>query len=228
MVKHVSAAGTRSQYYRAGSAASALGPEDLDRIDGAGWVHLTGITPALSPSAADLVHAIIEHRNGRVSFDVNYRAALWPDASTAVEILLPLGRRSEVVFIGDDEAELLFGTADADELVDLILRPDDDGGDRELVVKRGADGAVVMGLGEPVWVPGLAADLVDPTGAGDAFAAGYLAARRSGWPPADRLRLGHLLGSRVVGVLDDVPPAFSSDEMVELTLDRLRSRWADE
>jgi 2-dehydro-3-deoxygluconokinase len=221
MVKHVSAAGTRSQYYRAGSAASALGPEDLARVDGAGWVHLTGITPALSTDAANLVRAIIEHRKGRVSFDLNYRAPLWPDAAAASEVLLPLASASEVVFIGDDEAALLLGTTDDDEIATRILqRPE-----QELVVKRGADGAAVVGSGGRVWVPGLPADVVDLTGAGDAFAAGYLAARHSGWAPGDRLRLGHVLGSRVVGVVEDVLPPLQLTELRDLSREWVGSRW---
>lgn len=221
MTKHVTAAGTRSQYYRSGSAASALGPDDLDRVGEAAWVHLTGITPALSSSAAALVQSILEQRHGRVSFDVNYRPALWPDPAAAAEVLVPLARRADVVFIGDDEAELLLGTSRDDEIADRILyRPD-----QELVVKRGARGAAVLGPGEPVWVPGLPADVVDPTGAGDAFAAGYLVARRSGWDPADRLRLGHVMGSRVVGVLEDVPPTFSPTELRGLSPDGIGARW---
>ena len=167
-----------------------------------------------------MVQTIIERRKGQVSFDVNYRPALWADGAVAAEVLLPLARQAEVVFIGDDEAEMLVGTSDDDELASLILSRTG----QELLVKRGAEGAAVVGLDTPVWVPGLAADLVDPTGAGDAFAAGYLAARRSGWPPADRLRLGHVMGSRVVGVLDDVPPPFTAAERRQLSPAGIRSR----
>jgi 2-dehydro-3-deoxygluconokinase len=71
----------------------------------------------------------------------------------------------------------------------------------------------------------LAVPLVDATGAGDAFAAGYLAATRIGWSLRDRLRLGHVMGARVVGVLDDTPPPFDPHELRELTPEGLAARW---
>lgn len=221
MTKHVNPAGTRSRYYRAGSAASALGPGDRERLGGAGWIHVTGITPALSPSAAALVGSIVEQSPEPVSFDINYRAALWADPAEAADALIPLARRAAVVFIGDDEAESLLATSEDDEVAQQLLdRPG-----QELVIKRGARGAAVVNSAERVWIPGLPADLVDATGAGDAFAAGYLSARRWGWDLSDRLRLGHVMGSRVVGVLDDVPPPFDPAELGALSPAWVRSRW---
>ena len=224
MTKHVTPAGTVGQYYRSESAARELSVDDLGRAGPARWIHVTGITAALSQSAADLVAAIAERRgehDGRVSFDVNYRPALWPNAATAARVLQPLARGADVVFVGDDEAAALFGTTDADELAGMILgRADED-----LVLKRGAGPASIISATGEVSVPALPAEVIDPTGAGDAFAAGYLAATNFGWPPEARLRLGHLMASRVVGVLDDVPPPFTAAELAALSPDILASRW---
>ena len=225
LTKHVT--GTRAvvRYYRSESAASSLSVHDLDRVGRADRIHVTGITPALSGSAAGLVQAIVERSSGldwRVSFDVNYRPALWADAATAARVLLPFARRADVVFIGDDEAEALFGTSSATAISELIPRGDD----QELVLKRGAHGATVITDDGMVTEPALPARLVDATGAGDAFAAGYLAASSFGWPTRDRLRLGHLMGARVVGVLDDVPPPFTPAELAELSPEWLAERWA--
>ncbi len=225
LTKHVVDGRTVVQYYRRESAASALSVDDLARIGPADRIHLTGITPALSESAAALVEAIVGRTAGlagRVSFDVNYRPVLWPDATTAAEALLASARQADVVFIGDDEAEALFGTVDVAAVRDLVVRRDD----QELVFKRGALGATVVTDGGEVTESALATDLVDATGAGDAFAAGYLAASGFGWPLRDRLRLGHLMGARVVGVLDDTPPPFTPTELTELTPDRLAARWS--
>lgn len=224
LTKHVGASRTDVRYYRSGSAARLLSPDDLLRAGEARWMHVTGITPALSPSAADLVGAVVGRRarhRGRVSFDVNHRRALWPDAATAARVVLPLAQQADLVFIGNDEAETLFGTADSGALAELILRRDD----QELVVKRAADRAsLVTRLGE-VSQPALAVDVVDVTGAGDAFAAGYLAATCFGWPAGTRLQLGHVMASRVVGVLDDVPPPFTSRELAALSPASIGSRW---
>ncbi len=226
LTKHVTGSGTVVRYYRSESAARSLSVHDLDRAGPTDRIHVTGITPALSASAAGLAEAIVAGASGldaRVSFDVNYRPALWPDAATAARVLLSLARRADVVFVGDDEAEALFGTSSSAAISDLILRGDD----QELVLKRGAQGATVIGGGGEVTEPALRAQLVDATGAGDAFAAGYLAASSFGWPRRDRLRLGHVMGARVVGVLDDVPPPFTQAEIEELSQERLPAPRAE-
>lgn len=207
LVKHVTETGSRVDYYRSASAASSLNLSDLERVGAARFLHVTGITPALSASAAELTRAIVERRHGRpgrVTFDINFRPALWPDAATAADTLLPLARHADVVFVGDDEADILFGTSEAEAVASLILCRDD----QELVLKHGAVGASVITQEGVVTEPALTVDVVDVTGAGDAFAAGYLAAVCSGWPLRARLRLGHLMASRVVSVIEDVPPPF--------------------
>ncbi len=227
LTKHVTDTGTIVRYYRSGSAASALAAHDLARVGRTGIVHVSGITPALSPSAANLLDTVISRSLGldvRVSLDVNYRPALWSDAAEAARVLLELARGADIVFIGDDEAGALFGTSDASALGDLILRRDD----QELVLKRGARRATVITRAGEVTETALVAELVDATGAGDAFAAGYLAACCFGWSPCDRLRLGHVMGARVVGVLDDTAPPFTSAELAQLTPERLAGRWSGE
>jgi 2-dehydro-3-deoxygluconokinase len=226
LTKHVTGTTAVVHYYRSESAARSLSVHDLDRIGQADRIHVTGITPALSESAAGLVQAVVTRSSGfdgRVSLDVNYRPALWADASTAAQVLLPLARRADVVFIGDDEADALFGTSSTSAISELILRGDD----QELVLKRGAHAATVVTADGEVTEPALTARLVDATGAGDAFAAGYLAASSFGWSHRDRLRLGHLMGARVIGVLDDTPPPFTPAELAQLSPEWLAAQWAE-
>ncbi len=225
LTKHVYQSGTDVRYYRSGSAASRLSTDDLGRASEARWMHVTGITPALSATAADLVSAVVGRRGraGRVSFDVNHRPRLWPDTATAGRLILPLAQQADLVFIGDDEAEALFGTADTESLRALILRRDD----QELVIKRGAGRASLVTRGGEISQAALSVEVVDVTGAGDAFAAGYLAATCFGWPARARLQLGHVMAARVVAVLDDVPPPFTVQEVADLSPDTIASRWAD-
>ncbi|MBT8196989.1 MAG: sugar kinase, partial [Acidimicrobiia bacterium] len=135
MTKHISGSTTASQYYRSQSAARGLSPADLERAGSSRWIHVTGITPALSASAAELVEAVMANTGGfLVSFDFNYRPALWRDEHTAAETLRNLARRADVVFIGDDEAEALYPAAsDHAGLAVLILER----ADQELIVKQG-------------------------------------------------------------------------------------------
>ncbi|MEV4424703.1 sugar kinase [Streptomyces sp. NPDC049602] len=128
-------------YYRAGSAASAMSPATVpyDAVAGARILHVTGITAALSADCLALLRELTAPRPGRplVSFDVNHRPGLWRDGS-APEVLLELARRADVVFVGADEAERLWGSADPDAIRAVLAEP------AVLVVKRGAEGAVAF------------------------------------------------------------------------------------
>ncbi|MFE7790027.1 PfkB family carbohydrate kinase [Streptomyces sp. NPDC057460] len=103
-------------HYRAGSAASRLWPEDIgeDVFAHAALLHVTGITPAVYDSAAEVVcHAIeLARRHGTtVSFDVNYRSKLW-SREAAGKGLLDIVRACDVVFAGPEEASLFVSEED--------------------------------------------------------------------------------------------------------------------
>ncbi|MFJ6675113.1 sugar kinase [Actinosynnema sp. NPDC091369] len=210
-VKEAGEAGSTARYYRAGSAASALGPEvveDLD-LDAVAHVHLTGITAALSPSCLALVHALLDHPGVRTSFDVNWRPALW--GSSGPDVLRDLAAKADVVLVGDDEAEALWGVSEPLAVREVLPAPG------TLVVKQGAVGATVIEAGAaPVFEPALAVDVVEPVGAGDAFAAGFLAATLSGEPPARRLRSGHLAAAGALCTLSDVAVPLPAADVARL------------
>jgi 2-dehydro-3-deoxygluconokinase len=186
-VKEADAAGSPVRYYRAGSAAAALGPDLLDRLDltGVRLVHVSGITAALSDSCLDLLRAVLRpSRPHLVSFDLNWRPALWRHRDPTV--LRDLANAADIVLAGADEAELVWGTGDPVELRALLPDP------RTLVIKQGARGATLVTGDTVEFQPALRVEVVEPVGAGDAFAAGFLAATLAGQPPATRLRAGHL------------------------------------
>ncbi|GAA1963989.1 sugar kinase [Microbacterium deminutum] len=177
------------RYYRAGSAAAHLGPGDVDAIalDDVAIVHVSGITAALSRSAADFLDTVIERARSAgvtVSFDVNHRARLW-DAATAAEPLARLAGLADIVFVGRDEAEMLWGTADSAAVRALFPEV------CELIVKDGEHSATGFAASGTFFEPALRVDVIEAVGAGDAFAGGYLAARLEGAPIGERLRRGH-------------------------------------
>ncbi|MFD9889928.1 sugar kinase [Amycolatopsis sp. NPDC059027] len=201
-LKESGAQGSPVRYYRAGSAASAMGPDVLDRVDLADVrvLHLSGITPALSDSCLELVRALLAAPRGdtRVSFDVNYRPALWA-AGRDVSLLAELAGSADIVLTGDDEARKVWGTGDPAQLRALLPGPD------TLVVKHGERGATLVERdAEPLFSPALRVDVVEPVGAGDAFAAGFLAATLAGADPLTRLRRGHLQAAATLLTHDDV------------------------
>jgi 2-dehydro-3-deoxygluconokinase len=192
----------RVYYYRRGSAASTLAPDAFDPavLDGAAFLHLTGITGALSPESAEFLlwaARAAQAAGVRVSYDVNYRSRLWDveAARAASESMLPY---VDVLLVGDEEARVLWNWDD-----DTCLERLADAGPGEVVLKLGARGCAAMVDGERLTSPGFPAHEVDPIGAGDAFAAGYLAATVWGLDPTDRLRTANAMGAFCVQNLGD-------------------------
>ncbi|MEU0127075.1 sugar kinase [Streptomyces sp. NPDC006289] len=202
---------TRVHYYRRGSAASRMDVTGIDpaAAEGAGVVHLSGTTPALSESCRRLTRAVVADRalgTATVSFDVNYRPGLWSVAEAAGE-LAAIARRADIVFVGRDEAATLWGTDTAEDVRDLLPEP------AVLVVKDGATGASVHGPDGTTWADALRVPVVETVGAGDAFAAGWLSAWLRGLGPECSLRLGHLVASRAVQIVGDCPEVPPRDEI---------------
>lgn len=177
------------RYYRTGSAAAHLSAADADAVDfgGVAVLHVSGITAAISASAAAFLEAIVARACAarvRVSFDVNHRAPLWP-AADAAPALLALARAADIVFVGRDEAETLWQTTDAASVRAVL--PDV----AELVVKDGDLGATAFAGDDAVFEPSLRVEVVEAVGAGDAFAGGYLSALLQREPVVERLKRGH-------------------------------------
>lgn len=204
---------TRVQYYRSGSAGSGLVPADLmsvlapasalSAIDRPGILHVTGITPALSPSAARAVRYGAERAReaGRVvSFDVNYRSRLW-SAEDARAALRPLAAAAGTIFGSAQELALL--TADpaaephaaAGELLRL--------GVQAVVLKRGSDGATAYTADGETSVAARSVRAVDVIGAGDAFVAGYLSGILDGLGTDGRLQRAAAVSAFAVGSTGD-------------------------
>lgn len=196
MLKERPAAGASAvSYYRSGSAGSRLAPEhlDLDRIRAARVLHVTGITAAISQSARAALDAAIDaarEAGTTVSFDVNHRSRLWGVDEAAVAYR-ELAARADLVFAGEEEAELLTGERQPQAQTDAISAL----GPRQVVVKRGVDGAIGLADGERAERRAFAVDAIDSVGAGDAFVAGYLAELLAGASLADRLRTAAACGA---------------------------------
>lgn len=201
--------GARTLYYRAGSAASAMAPEDSAAwpLEQTGWIHTSGINAALSASCSALTeHLLTQARTKgyKVSFDVNYRPALW-SVDVAGPRLLELAGMATVVLVGLDEAETLWGCATAEEVSKLLPGP------RHVVIKDSVTEAVEFVREQTreecaFRVAAHRVDVVEPVGAGDAFAAGYLAGLLRGDKPADRLALGHSFAAWTLGTRADFRP----------------------
>jgi 2-dehydro-3-deoxygluconokinase len=193
---------TRVEYRRAGSAGSRLQPDDLwpTVMERLRILHLTGITPALSGSAAATVARAAELASAAgvlVSLDVNHRDRLWSrdDASAALRPLLP---HVGLLVAGEDELDLVADGVE-DRAVDELLTS----GVQQVAVKRGSAGATLHTSQGRVDAAAVPVTAIDPVGAGDAFCAGLLSAVLDGLDPGERLDRAVLMGAWAVSTDGD-------------------------
>jgi 2-dehydro-3-deoxygluconokinase len=193
----------RVEYYRRGSAGAHLCADDVlaELITRARVLHVSGITLALGAEPAGAVrHAIEVAREAgvTVSLDLNFRRALW-DEETAAPVLTAAVRQADIVFAGVDEAAIITGTHDPLETALAI----EEMGPQQVLIKLGADGCLarVNGVTHELAAPRVV--VLDTVGAGDAFAAGYLADLIAGAGPAARLATAIAAGAWAVTVSGD-------------------------
>lgn len=193
------------RYWRAGSAASALGPSDLDDvpIEAARGLLVTGITAMLGSGPRAAAVSFLERGTGIRAVDPNLRPGL-PGSADPLAAIAPLIERCDLVLGGESELQIVIGSEDRGEsLARAVARL----GPSEIVIKWGDAGAAVLDA-EGSWHehrprPDVE---IDPVGAGDAFNAGYLVARLRGEAPSDALLMGAAEGGRAARTFGDVGP----------------------
>jgi len=170
--------GHQFSFLRAGSAASRMSPEDvpLALIAQARFLHVSGISQAISGSACDAVFAAIaaaRSANVLVSYDSNLRLKLWPLARARAVICETI-RLSDYFFPSLEDAQALAELREPQAILDWCFAQ----GARAVLLKLGADGVLVAPspAAPRTHIPGHAVASVDATGAGDCFA-GALVAR---------------------------------------------------
>lgn len=195
----------RFTYWRDTSPARELFELDgWDRIAaaviGAKLVHFSGITLSLySDTGLGRLFATLEAARAAgatVSFDGNFRPRGWRgDMDRARRVFAMALERADLALPTFEDEQALFADADPVATVERIARL----GPREIVVKLGASGAIVASAHgvERVPVPE-AVEPVDTTAAGDAFDAGYLAARLRGVAPVESALVAHRLAGTVI------------------------------
>lgn len=186
--------------YRAGSAASrvTVGDLDVDYLLSGRGLHLSGVTALISASGRELIsHLALRSREAEVhlSVDANIRHRLLRDRKPA-ELLEPLMSSADTLFVSAAEARLLLGTDDPIQIQAQLasLVP-------TTVLVHNRHGAWAITCEDIACVAARAVDVVDPTGAGDAFAAGWL----DDSPMAERLRRAEACAAYAVMSRGDNP-----------------------
>ncbi|MEU6578414.1 sugar kinase [Streptomyces sp. NPDC046805] len=184
-------------YFRRASAGSLLSPTAAatDRLTGARHLHLTGIPPALSPTARSFAFEALEQARAAglsISFDPNLRPVLWPDRAEMVRVVNELASRADWVLPGLTEGRLLTGCDDAAGIARFYQAA----GARRVVVKDGARGAALLFEDDGCCVqPVFPVQSVDPVGAGDGFAAGLISAHLDALDAPESLRRAAAVGA---------------------------------
>lgn len=180
--------GHEFSYFRSGSAASTMRPEDLpvDGLKATKILHVSGISQAISASAADAVFEaidIVKGAGGTVSYDTNLRLKLWP-ISRARAVTHEAMRRCDIALPGLDDATHLTGHDDPDKIVDFYL----DLGAKIVALTLGAKGTLVGTSEDRQLIGGRKVKPVDATAAGDTFDGAFLARISAGDSAFDAAR----------------------------------------
>ena len=203
---HRTAEFTTVDYYRTGLVGSFCAPTTSTPRSTGSARRPPAISPGSPPFSSASCRAAVHHAVERaercgatVSFDVNYRRALATPEQAAGDAR-ELTSHADIVFVGDDELQLLTDeTAPA-----AAIRAIAAGGPSEVILKRGSDGACAWhGDDEIASTTALPVTVADVIGAGDSFVAGYLAARCHGLGIVERLRWATVCAACTVGTHGD-------------------------
>ncbi len=193
---------TQVIYDRADSAASQMRPEDFDwgLLRQSRWLHLTGITPALSENCLETTRrAIHEARAAKIptSFDLNYRAKLWTPEQAA-PVYDELAGRSTVVIAAQRDVRLIYGPT----ITIQALHKRWNGA--VVILTNGVEGSDAYNGKTEFHADAFKVEVVDRVGAGDSFDAGLLCALLDGKPMGEALRWGNALAALKMTLQGDI------------------------
>ena len=212
------AQGHHFSYARAGSAASRMQPTDLahwqDAIASSQWLHLSGISLAISSSACDTAFAAMQHARNvgtQVALDSNLRLSLWPLARAQACIRHAVSLCN--LFLPSlEDMTALTGLTQAQDIIDWSHKH----GAAQVVLKLGADGALASDGTQRRSVPGYAVHARDATGAGDCFAGNLLAQLSSGYNLWDATAYANAAAALSVQGIGAVSPLPRRDAVLDL------------
>lgn len=194
------------EYFRKGSAASHLSPEDFraEYFTSARHLHLSGVAAALSESSYALLEqaaTTMKAQGKTISFDPNLRPVLWKSEAEMVEKLNQLAFQADWVLPGLKEGMILTGQRTPEGIADFYLTR----GVQAVIIKTGGDGAwFKTAAGEQGAVAAIKVDnVVDTVGAGDGFAVGVISALLEGRTLQQAIDRGNKIGALAIQVQGD-------------------------
>jgi len=187
-------------------ANGSYGLDDVpwEAIEAADFLHLGG-PEFIGPEAATEILRFCREHGTRTSMDI--LADGWPEL---LEMIAPALEHVDYLLPNDDQAKKLTGREDVVEAARALLER----GVGLVAVTRGAEGSLVVAEGEVVPVRAFEVEVVDTTGCGDAYSAGFLRGLSMGRRPEEAALLGSACASLVAQGLGTDAGDFDADAMV--------------
>jgi sugar/nucleoside kinase (ribokinase family) len=199
--------GSREFVFHLRDAAAGQVPDVPDAyFENARWLHIAGstLTGSVEWRAACIRAARLARQAGaRVSFDPNIRPSLL-DGSSVIDVCQPIVALADVVLPSSDELQHITGIADREPAIQTLFTS----GVKLVVIKHGHHGSTAYTPEATIRVPAFSVEEVDPTGAGDAFAAGLAYGLLDNMPLGRALALANEVGALAVtrlGPMEGLP-----------------------
>lgn len=168
--------------------------------------------------ARQTIERVIEEagkNNSLIGFDPNYHPSLWKEGEDAVEYIKSIISYVDVIKPSEVDAERLFGKDTHENQIEKFLKL----GVRLVIMTLGKDGAIVSNGVETIQLNSLATEVVDTTGAGDAFWSGFYAALVKGYTVRQSLSIGFAVSAyklKYTGAVVDLPNLEEIKELYNL------------
>jgi fructokinase len=161
-------------FYRNPGADLCLRADELDEelLAETKILHCGSLSLVAEPARSAQFQAVgfARQHGAMISFDVNYRPSLWPDAETALEQIWKMTAVTDLLKLSENELVLLTGSSDPQQGCDMLLKE----GVKLVAVTLGAKGSFYCCQAVSGFVPAFSVETVDSIGCGDAFAASLL------------------------------------------------------
>jgi len=182
----------RFVHYIGANAHLKIDDIDLSMVEAGSILHIAGslVMPGIDgqPTAELLRHA-------RAAGVTTFLDTVWDDTGRWMDILAPCLPHVDYFVPSLPEGQALTGLEDPTEIAHALLER----GVKTVGLKMGVEGCLVMsGDGRAIRLPAFQVDVVDATGAGDAFAAGFIAGVWQGWPIEETARFATAVGALCV------------------------------
>ena len=163
--------------------------------------------PISQKKSRKVIEKVIEEarkNNVLIGFDPNYHEMIWEEGHDGIEYIKNLIGKLDIIKPSEVDAERIFGPDTPENHVDKFIQC----GAKLVIMTLGKDGAIVSNGTETIKFKTLATEVVDTTGAGDAFWGGFYTALTSNYPLKEALNIGFATSAfklKNVGAIAELP-----------------------